>query len=667
MKALWAFTVLLGSLLLVSSAAAEEVRLPTLVPLEVWCVHPHCADRRKIVELPSPLKLEPREQGYLEKRFRGALIDEVRRLLDASVPSSRASRDLLGAMLAVMLDDQVRLTAAGGLGAAVARAGLVYEMDRTLPSDVRCRGTARLDAIYEGLALSAIGALGFTEATRAAQQECVDVAKEAARGVGRAAVRALTNVDADVVGRPLALLGEAGRACSANASDDETAVLGAFGAASSVAEARELLVRIHRLPPNASPLDRCATALDALRSVSSSSLDAIASAGLGETRVDVLASLMSPPRCEALETSCAARLEVESWIATLVREQTLSYEVLERLVASASARATEGLTAATPRVLQALGRAVVRRGASATIDPNRFVVEAERTLGMHDGRLAAGELLGLPPSPWLVEMNAGIPKLDGGDVRVAGDAKLGYESRDLSVVAWTAVRYFDLTSRIGTSDSVDASGAVEGSFLSGDERSRVRAQVGLSAGAAYVDTTTLTRGVAAGPTRFGDYDSFLARAAATVALRARVDRTTLVLSASLGGQYETYDSTSVDARGVAFESPDTVTVQARGRLDMRHRVVSEIVSVRARAEVASFALTRESLVLENGGGATLTSSMTRQLLLVGQVFVDLDVLRFAGFVPAAFGRVDHVSFSGGGADAATTVPVLGVGLIHSAL
>jgi len=65
--------------------------------------------------------------------------------------------------------------------------------------------------------------------------------------------------------------------------------------------------------------------------------------------------------------------------------------------------------------------------------------------------------------------------------------------------------------------------------------------------------------------------------------------------------------------------------------------------------------------------APVVTQQEQQLELHGRFFLDADVLSFAQFVPSLWGGVDYVSLTGPSTSSSSTVPVLGIGVIRTAL
>lgn len=561
--------------------------------------------------------------------------------------TTKAMRDLARAVVHALSENSTALTLDGGLGAAAARAGLLYTADATLPADASCNGRRRLDAIYEALAATPLDALGFTERTRGVAAECAPTANAVQYAVLRPFVVSVASTDLVELGRAVAAVAAAEKRCATNdmASDH------AIGPSATVAELHAVALAGRDRAADARPLLACADLLASAALLPIEPLERLRAAGLGPV---------------PLLTVLSSEHGLGEVVNALARTGALRRHDLVQLIGAISTNALPAVPAPVANgIVRAIGSAVVEDadGGRATVDPSRVVAEIDRTLREPGVR----DLLGFGPSPWSFELDAGIPKLDVSELRIAGGLKTGYQARSASIFLQGGVRYFDLTSPFLSTAHTAVTGALDARYITGQAGARIRAELGLSGGLDYVDATTLAQPPGGGRTDFGDYDSLLTKASLTAGLRYRDDRLSLNALVRGGAQLESFDSTSVDARGVLLESPDTLSFQFGARFETRVRVVSDVLSVRAHGELSSFALTRETVAFQSGAPASVTTTSSRQVFTTVQVFLDADVLRFAGFVPAAFGRLDVVALSSASASSSTTVPVIGLGIIRSDL
>lgn len=662
-----------------------EVALTRDPPFDAWCIAPLCAGGSAAVVSP-PLALAPTsDQGFLEKQLRTALADRIQRPLSSMTGrwNNRATRDALRAILATLTRDAKMLAQTGGLGAAAVRVGLVYAVDRGLATDPDCADTVRLDAIYEGLALSPLGALGFTEATQHVAQRCVDTAKHAEHMADRALLAALAPAVRPLLAEADQRLREVRAKCDPKLPDldgastvaltvvretkDPTTLAGLARAMDRLRFSKDALAN-----DSARLADSCSREIATLAAMDTKPLDRLVAAGLAEAParalVDELAAEIAPCSRPA---SCQARDAVVGAIAAFAQGRGLSRDqlvgMLRPMVASVvPAGEDPGIALAA---MQALEIGIVDFGGAATIDPDTVVRELEKRYELRDGVPTPRTLLGLGPSPWIVELNGGVPKLATNDVRFIGDTTLGYESKSLGVVVRGALRYYDFSSRVLATDNLDVLGSLESWLVTGDNRSPFRLEGRLAGGTEYIDTTTLTRPAGLRRTNFGDYDSLLIRGSLLLGFGLRLgERFSGHMLVGGGGQYETHDSTSVDQTGIKFNSPDTWDAQGSARLDVRYRIVPSIVGARVHGDGVYFSITREELAFNaNTVGATqatVTSSLEKQLSLSGRLFVDADLASFAGFVPAVFGGLDYVLLTSAIGERGTSIPVVGIGIVR---
>jgi hypothetical protein len=624
-------------------------------------------------------------EAQLRKTLLGAVEDAVRDV-HASW-NHRASRDVLRAVAAVLSKDEGALARTKGLGAATVRAGLVIEASAAVPVDSRCTGADRVDAVYEGLALSPLGALGFTEATGRVRDTCVATAKESERLVSRALLAPLARGAGPALSAAELAVSDLRARCDAKAVGIEDA---SFAALSTVAElpsaptVEQLGKTLGRLRLAKDALARdaskageaCGTALDVALAADESAVDRLVSAGLAAAEARAVAGELAAAvgTCTDAASACDARARIVAVVATTVangaptRAQLVA---LTRALVAAIVPAGSDPGAALAAIA-ALEGAIVAAAEATTIDPDAVIAELERRYELRDGKPSLRTLLGLGPSPWVVELNGGVPKLESSDLRIVGDATLGYDATNMGVVVRGGVRYFDFSSNVLSTDNLDAQGWLESWLVTGDERSAFRFEGRLSGGTEYVDTTTITRPAGLGRTNFGDYDSLLIRGALLVGFRVKPsERVGFRVLGGGGYQYERFDSTSVDQNGLSFQSPDSSSGHGTGRIDARWRILPSIVSARAHVEAQYFTLTREELSFKantvgaTSGGITLTTQV--QLFASGRAFVDADVLSFGGFVPALWAGADYTYLAAPQGERSTTVPVLGVGIVRPRL
>lgn len=663
---------------------------PTPVPFERaspwrdWCVAPACTPaagasaRAAVVSAPKPV-VSSEESGALELAAKERILAELHALPGkAAGPWDTAPlRDLTSTVLAVVAQDEAALARTGGVPASLLRATLTLAVDKALPQALDCDPRARLDAVYEGLAGSvALSSLPFPEKGKALAVACQPVARRAQEMVDGLVARSL--MTADITGaltKTASATDAAGKACEGAASKPElTAETQAYlktlvQAAKeptkvTVADAQRLVegakkanadVTAHRAEAG----DGCAQAVDALDALASGpdggALAKSAQEGFAGAPAKSLADALGapPPACEG--AACAARdlvVRVVSGLRTgLTKDDYVA--ALRYLASILGIPASEGSLQAEilHRAEDAL---VVDRDGGATVDQGAFA----RGLA---SAYAPGA--GLLTSPFVFDVSAGVPSLSTGDTRIVGDATIGYQGASFGVVGRGAVNYFDLTSGAVATDNLRALGALDGFWLSGSEQNPLRFETRLSTGIDYFDTTTI-----ASPStsrfRFGDYDSLLVRGLLQAGIRWRAAET-LRLGVLVGGgaQFERYQTTSLDSRGIQLDAPSSMSGRALGKLTVRWAIAPRYLALRAQGGGGLLSVTRETAVTTSRAGVTtttITATSETQLDAEARGFVDFDVVKVAGFVPALWGGVNVFVLDSG----SNTVPAAGIAIFR---
>jgi hypothetical protein len=288
------------------------------------------------------------------------------------------------------------------------------------------------------------------------------------------------------------------------------------------------------------------------------------------------------------------------------------------------------------------------------------------------------------PSPWIVELNGGLPdaRFKTNNLLLVGDATLGYSTKSLGAVASGGINYSDLVTSSGENEVDHAYGSLEAWWISGDPTSPVRFEGRLTGGVDYYDTTLCPGGGTCNETVVNattplwlDYDSLLLRGTLLAGVRWKAGTVTGQALVGGGGQYETQDSSSFGGGSpneFSLTSQTNISAQGSARLLVRWRIVPGWVGMRLRGDGTYFTITRDTLAVAiSQTGNTSTShpatEQDQQLELHGRVFLDADVLSFAQFVPAIWGGVDFVSLSGPTNSATSAVPVFGIGIVRGAL
>lgn len=513
---------------------------------------------------------------------------------------------------------------------------------------------------------------------------CAPVAEQAQRLASGAALAELVGPVARDLARVAQSVGEAKARCPAAAPglsaslasllDELDRALARPSLALSLRLLQQMGLEQASLSASAEALGApCAAALKVAGGVARPGTQKLSAAGLDAVPLGALLEAQELAT-RAGEATAAVR-EAQALIGALTRG-ALSREDLIRLarqLAPEGVSAVEGEAAAVQAeasaigdsALRALASAVVDGEGGAAIDPALIVAALDRRFELKGGKLSPRALLGLGDSPWVVELNGGLPRLDSGQRHVAGDGRLGYEGASFGAVVQGGVRYFDLAADGVATDNLDAHGSIDAWWRPGDRRDKARLELRLTGGVQYLDTTTTATATKTRSFSFGDFDSLLIQGGLQGGLQLRPgERFALALRAGAGFQYETHDTTSVDARGVSLESPDTSSVQASGQLRLRWRVVPAALSLRLEGDGAYFRVSRDDFSFSSASGAQQEVTLTEQLFLRGRLFVDLDLLSLGGFLPAAFVAIERTSVSGPRGTESSAVPVLGLGIVH---
>jgi hypothetical protein len=282
----------------------------------------------------------------------------------------------------------------------------------------------------------------------------------------------------------------------------------------------------------------------------------------------------------------------------------------------------------------------------------------------------------LLPSPWIVELNGGLPTVSFQSLSttIVADGTVGYASKSLGVVGSGGINYSDITTSAGENEGDHPYGSVEAWWISGDPSTRVRFEARLTGGIDYYDTTLIPKNAPPGAAYWIDYDSLMIRATAFAGLRWKPDpRVSLHVLAGGGGQYETQDSSSAGGKTTySLSSQENVSAQGSARVLLRWRIVPGWIGMRVRGDGSYFTITRDTsgATITTKGSITVSQQDTEhdeQLELHGRVFVDADALSFAQFVPAIWGGFDFVSVSGPANNSSSTLPVFGIGIVRYAL
>lgn len=280
----------------------------------------------------------------------------------------------------------------------------------------------------------------------------------------------------------------------------------------------------------------------------------------------------------------------------------------------------------------------------------------------------------LPKTPWsdavIADANATLPVMRSDELRLNGDLTVGYNKGGFGVVGRGSAYDYEVTTRAGLTDTVRYDGDVSawGYFTLAPT---VRCELRGALGAAFYDTTSVD---VRASSMFVDETSLLGRGQALAGMRWDASERFVVSLVGGGGlQLEAWDGNSVATKTGAKvqyvtteRTPSTLRLEARARAEWR--VAPGVLTLRARVDVESLAVTRSDVTTAFAVGASVTSATTsevatrRQTEVFGRLFVDVDALRVLDFRPTLHGGLNAVALGGEG----FVAPVFGVGVRREA-
>ncbi len=286
-------------------------------------------------------------------------------------------------------------------------------------------------------------------------------------------------------------------------------------------------------------------------------------------------------------------------------------------------------------------------------------------------RILLGVLL--PVGPWaekvLFDVNAGLPILEGGETKVAGDLLLGWNDRTWGVAGRGIALYYDLSNGDVRQNTVKLGGSVDGWGVIGAD-SDVKFDGRLNAEYLLYDSDLID--VSAGSsTPFTEETSVMLRGSLLLGLRAQPgERFAAGLWAGAGAQYEIYDPLRVVGSTVDLKTEERFSVLVQGRVRLQYVVAPSYLTTRLRVDGSRYTITRDAVEIQVGGGgvtSTATAVKSEQIELSSRLFLDAEVARFLGFVPGLAGGLDYFSLTADQAPSVTTiVPVFGAGIRREA-
>ncbi len=270
-------------------------------------------------------------------------------------------------------------------------------------------------------------------------------------------------------------------------------------------------------------------------------------------------------------------------------------------------------------------------------------------------------LLDLPPwtEPILLELQGGVGfvDLENQNVSANADVALGYNADAWGVIGRGSFFVYELTEAGEFSkDTQRIYGEVEGWLSFGEGTLRLDTRLLLGSG--LYDTQLAAKD---DEQPFADETSILGRGSALIGLRAQGSRYAIGLWAGGGAQLEAFNNFIVnpDSEQVARSIDRTeVTGSADARLRLRYAAWPQVLVLRARVDLDFFTLSTTRS--EQFSGET-SSAEVSQLELTARAFLDLDALRFFGFVPGLGGGLNYIRISGDVEDT-ITIPVLTAGV-----
>lgn len=281
---------------------------------------------------------------------------------------------------------------------------------------------------------------------------------------------------------------------------------------------------------------------------------------------------------------------------------------------------------------------------------------------------AAEEGVSAQRGTWIGELNGGVPSLKSGDLKLIGNARLGYLGPLFGAVGRGGLAVYDVESSVGATETLREEGYADGWFQFGEPRDSLRLEVWLSGGAALYTSTYVPNTGVANAGFFHDEDSLMFRGSGLLGLSVEPNQRFVArLRVGGGAQFETYDYLSVDpADANLLTSTDHTSARGEGHLYLRWRFLPEMLSARTQADVSFFSITRSSLAVgQTGGSVDLSESQFRQIDFSGRLFIDIDAAQFFGIRPAAFGGLDYIAQRDDSGSVSTLIPVVGVGLLKT--
>lgn len=267
--------------------------------------------------------------------------------------------------------------------------------------------------------------------------------------------------------------------------------------------------------------------------------------------------------------------------------------------------------------------------------------------------------------PWadgvLFGLSGQVPVVQSGNLSVIGDAMLGYQWDQLGVLGRGAYNAWELESDDLIEFTYRGGGEVEGWWTT-PKTSTHRLETRANAQVYGYESTKADSGGGGALT----YEtSVLVRGTLNLAWRIE-PRAPWALGIWAGGgfQFESYSALGGYGNQTATESQTTSNNYIlQGRIRGQWEAVPRWLVARARVDASQFRITRDAVTetLSADGSRTVERAVNSvQTEVYGRIFLDAEVLRFAGFVPSLNGGFDYSRRF----DVAVTedlVPVVGIG------
>jgi len=672
------------------AVAADTVTISTPPPFDRWCIKPLCGE---IGGAPPALVVPPLYgddtiTGYAEEKLRAAVAAEINAWIEKNAAewNTKPIRDLARSSIAVVLHKDDELKAAQGLGASLLRVGLTLRLEGAIATDPGCQGAARRDAIYEGLGITrALGVLTFPEAKREVLAACKDTALRTADAIDGTILRALDpggelpklvaaakKLEADVR-RTIEAAKQLTDADPARASKTVAAIAKAKANATIASYVDVVLAAIADKQAleawTEGPSATFAAEVKSLGALDVTPFESAFAKTLASVDVKAFIDRASVDALACEEDACVAAKKLIGVARKGVDQDTIRELIVE-------VRTRLGLKVSDSSVfkgvVEALDQAVVGDVNAATIDGKRFVKDLLSKYCIdEDGNFSWQCAVVGKPEPLVLEANGGVPRLRNDDLRFTGDLTLGWKTKALGVIGRGYLSYYDFANATGATDNTRTGGSLEAWYRTGDDNSKIRLELRLSGGIDYYDSTYVPSGPVSTSGYFHDEDSLLARGSLLAGLLLQPNAK-FFLDVLVGGgaQYESYGYLATDPKDPNVLS-DTTAISGRGnaRLLMRWSFWPSILSFRVRAEGSFFRLTRDVFTVAQLGrpmSAGTTSTEVTQLETTSRAFLDLDVAKLLGFVPALWGGVDYFKIQSDLGDTTVSVPVFGLGIVRPA-